>query len=364
MSEITPKYVWLKQIIVDAARTEGWSEGHRLPSENELAETYAVSRSTVRQTLEELEREGLLSRQRGRGTFYTPNTSGKAGRNYLIGITTALSGYIYPAIVRGAEEVFSERGYHSLFGPNLLVEELRRSADRESPPWRLDGLLFEPSVSDRVAGMQRAIERVQGFGIPFVMLNWITDDPNVSWVAPDDVKAGETIAQYLLERGHRRIAFVGIRSHQPALNRLAGFRSRLAEDGLLPREDQIILVEQNEDRYVNTYRRTKELLETHRPLPTAFFFYNDQSAAEGYHAIKDVGLSIPDEVSVVSYDDSELGRALNPRLTTMEHPKEELGRWAARLLLDQIERPTGRFALQVKMESTIVERASVRSLSV
>ncbi len=358
------KYIKLKNIIIDAAAAERWPHGYRLPSENELVQKHSVSRSTVRLALDQLERDGLLTRQRGRGTFYTPDSRVVQDRDHLIGVTTALSGYIYSAIIRGAEEAFSARGYHSVVGPNLLAEEIRLNVEQRNTQWRLDGLLFEPHVSQRSVGIFDVIGRVKAFGIPFVMLNWMVEDPEVSWIAPDDVRAGETIAQHLLDRGHRRMSFVGINGHQPTMNRLHGFNGRLKSAGADLPANRVFLVDEKrlEDRNADMYAATKRLLETVRPLPTAIFFFSDQTAAEGYHAIRDAGLSIPEDISVISYDNSELGRALNPRLTTMEHPKDELGRWAARMLVDLIEEPTPQFVMQVKMQSTIIERDSVRVL--
>jgi GntR family transcriptional regulator, arabinose operon transcriptional repressor len=354
------KYLKLKNTIIDNALTEQWPHGHRLPSENKLVEIHAVSRSTVRQALDQLERDGLVTRQRGRGTFYTPGAKGSQDRDHLIGVSTSLSGYIYSAIVRGAEEELSARGYHSVVGQNLLAEGIRANVAQRSPQWRLDGLLFEPQVAEKTG----IVERVKASGIPSLMINWTTDDPEVPWIAPDDQRAGETVAQYLLDRGHRRMAFVGIKGHQPTQNRLAGFRRRLQSLSVDLPPDLVTLVEEKpiEERIDDIYAATKQLLETKRPLPTAIFFFSDQTAAEGYHAIKDAGLSIPEDISVISYDNSELGRALAPRLTTMAHPKEELGRWAARMLLELIEEPAKAFVMQVKMQSTIIERDSVRVL--
>ena len=358
------KYLKLKNIIIEKADTEQWSHGYRLPSENELVETHGVSRSTVRQALDQLERDGLISRQRGRGTFYTPGAKGSPARDHLIGVSTSLSGYIYSAIVRGAEEELSARGYHSVVGPNLLAEEIRLNVEQRNTQWCLDGLLFEPHVSERSVGISEVVVRVKAFGIPYLMINWTSDDSEVPWIAPDDRRAGEMIAQHLLDRGHRRMGFVGIRGHQPTQNRLAGFRRKLQSSSVDLSSDLLILIDEKrlEDRNKDIHAATKQLLETRRPLPTAIFFYSDQAAVEGYHAIKDAGLSIPEDISVISYDNSELGRALAPRLTTMVHPKEELGRWAARMLLELIEEPAKAFVMQVKMQSTIIERDSVRVL--
>jgi GntR family transcriptional regulator, arabinose operon transcriptional repressor len=362
--ESGPKYIRLKQAIIDAAQAEQWPDGYRLPSENELVKTHEVSRSTVRQALEELEREGLLSRQRGRGTFFTPNGTANIERHHLVGISTTFSGFIYPAIVRGAEEALLERGYNAVIGPNLLSDEMRRTVEDDNSQWRLDGLLFEPRVMRASAPGTRVLDRVKAIGIPYVMLNWTSDDPEVCFVAPDDIAAGETVGRYLVERGHRQMAFVGTKGHQPSLNRYKGFKRVLDQAGIeLSDRNTVLLTDMKmEERSATTYEGTRLLLEDSKSLPLAIFYYNDSTAADGYHAIQDAGLRIPDDISVISYDDSELGRALIPRLTTMEHPKGELGRWAARILLDRIERPQARFSPQVKMRSTIIDRDSVRTL--
>ena len=85
------------------------------------------------------------------------------------------------------------------------------------------------------------------------------------------------------------------------------------------------------------YLHTKELLDLGPKRPTAIFYYNDETAVDGYRAIWEAGLSVPEDVSVVGFDDSVLAQLQPVRLTSMTHPKQELGRLAAQLLLGQID---------------------------
>jgi DNA-binding LacI/PurR family transcriptional regulator len=201
-------------------------------------------------------------------------------------------------------------------------------------------------------------------GTPFVLMNWTSDDPRASFVAPNDVAAGESVFRYLYARGHRRIAFVGIRGNQPSDNRLKGLRgaAEAAGENIAPQRVKLGEGFISEAVKSDAYAATRELIALGDARPTAIFYFNDEAASLGYIAARDSGLSIPRDLSMVGFDDSQLSRAVYPPLTTVEHPKARIGEMAAHVLLDMIDNPAVFLPVQTLYSCKLIERGSVRNL--
>jgi GntR family transcriptional regulator, arabinose operon transcriptional repressor len=360
--ERTPKYLRVKEHLLDLASRLEWKQGQRLPSEHELARQFEFSRNTVRQALSELEREGVISRARGRGTSFVQGPQPSAAvRHFLISLRTSAADYIYPSIIRGADGVLSRAGYHLVIGSQAADRTRVALAGPAGVRWKPDGHLFEPTAEDIPLSREHLAELLKAEAAPVVLLNWAVEHPEISFVSPDDVAAGATVRRYLESRGHRRIAYVGLRGHGPSELRYQGLRGASASGP----EDPLArwLEEAPRDRQpARAYAASRDLLAMGRDRPTAIFYFNDQVAIHGYHAIRESGLQIPDDVSVVGFDDADLGRAVHPPLTTMEHPKAKIGEWAARILLDQLDTPGSAAPVHLLLPCRLVERGSVRDL--
>ena len=107
----------------------------------------------------------------------------------------------------------------------------------------------------------------------------------------------------------------------------------------------------------------KELLDLGADRPTAVFCFNDQTALQGYDAIRDVGLKVPADISVMGFDDSELAIRMEVPLTTVVHPQYYIGKWAAEILFDKIEQRDQSFPRHLLITPKIVVRDSVKCLS-
>lgn len=106
------------------------------------------------------------------------------------------------------------------------------------------------------------------------------------------------------------------------------------------------------------YLATRRLLDQ-KPRPTAIFYFNDHNAIQGYTALQELGIRVPEELSILGFDNYQTTELLNPPLTTFEHPKYELGRWAANLLLDEMVNREKKLPMKLVFEPTLVERKSV-----
>lgn len=150
-------------------------------------------------------------------------------------------------------------------------------------------------------------------------------------VLPDDDDGGAQAIRLLVSNGHRRIAFInGLEGTYPAEHRLTGYRTALDEAEIIFDPDLVRNGNWNAD---SGYELTKELFELTQP-PTALFCSNDRMAVGAYFAIKELGLTVPDDISVVGYDNqTELAAFAHPPLSSVQLPYYEMGRMGAELLL-------------------------------
>ncbi|MCJ8055818.1 LacI family DNA-binding transcriptional regulator [Shinella curvata] len=192
-----------------------------------------------------------------------------------------------------------------------------------------------------------------GLPVPLVLLNCYTSDNRFPAVVPDEVTGGRMATTALIRKGHKRIAtIVGESFMEAAQDRLAGYREALMEAGLIYDDG---LVAEGNWTPTSGFDATRKLLSLGDP-PTAIFCQNDKMAMGCFTAINEAGLRIPQDISVVGYDDDELSRHLRPQLTTLELPHRPMGAWA----IEQLARkPQTRRHGPHKVGCTFVARGSI-----
>lgn len=196
-------------------------------------------------------------------------------------------------------------------------------------------------------------DRLAGAEIPVVLLNCYEALHRRPSVVPSEIAGGQRAAKALLDAGHRRIATItGEAFMEAARDRLEGYRRALATADI-PFDPA--LVAEGDWSPSAGFELTRELLARPDP-PTAIFCQNDRMAIGCYEAVKELGLAIPGDVSVVGYDDEEIARHLFPPLSTLVLPHRAMGRWA----VEAIERRAGDEPPRLsKLECDLVERGSI-----
>jgi GntR family transcriptional regulator of arabinose operon len=338
MNAQSPKYLQLKEELLSWIAGGRFRPGDKLPSENELAEQFSLSRQTVRQSIGELVQEGWLSREQGKGTFVSRLSAERrsASGNRTVGIiTTSISDYIFPSIVRGVESALKEKGYRLL----LSSTDNRKDRERESLEMMLShsicGLIVEPTKSAEGNPNFDNYLAIEDHGIPLLMINETYPDLECPSVRVDDDAGGHLAASHILELGHKRIAGFFKTDDLQGVRRMKGF-IRACREHHLPVEDAILVRYSTEDKGERPQRMLKELLQSEFP-PTAIVCYNDQLAVSLLDTVRELDLRIPEDLSMIGYDDSFLATATEIKLTTIEHPKSELGARAAHVLIAQME---------------------------
>lgn len=221
---------------------------------------------------------------------------------------------------------------------------------------RVDAVIYGTVMTRQV----KVPEVLYSAGVPVVLLNCFSHDRRFPSVVPAEVVGGHSATQALLDAGHRRIAHItGEMWMDAARDRLRGYREALAEADIAYAPELVC-----EGNWLTSagYEQTKVLLALDHP-PTAIFCANDRMAVGCYEAIKEQGLHIPEDISVIGYDDEEVSRHLSPQLTTLVLPHNAMGRWAVEVALGGGGAPGEKYPI-VKLECPLIERDSVAQPSV
>jgi LacI family transcriptional regulator len=191
--------------------------------------------------------------------------------------------------------------------------------------------------------------------IPTILVNCHAADRSLPSIIPGSVVGGRTATERLIAAGHSRIGMIqGEVWMESSKDRLKGYRQALANHEI---SFDPALVRPGNWEPPAGYEQTLELMKLPRP-PTAIFCANDLMAIGCYDALRDLGKRIPDDISVIGYDDREIAQYMRPPLTTMVLPLYEMGSRAAEYIIAQAGRPDPR-PPQIKVECPLVERMSI-----
>lgn len=330
-----PLYVQLKNIILRQIMSGDLAPGAILASETALCRMYGVSRITVRQALGDLEAEGLLRREPGRGTFITTATSKRGPSIGLLfgGLSERTFGHrndeSFGDLVRGAAEVASQRG--AMVNPIPLLESDNLETALASPSiYQLNGLLV------RIARefTEDLLRPLDATGLPYVVIKRRLPEGRASCVYSDDRAAVAAMMAHLIGVGHRRIGFLfGPAEVGVWADRLAGYRDAL-EHHCMP-VDETLIGQVGYPMDEASYQPALDLLRR-SDRPTAIFAGNDYMAIGVYRAIRDLGLEPGRDVAVAGFGGTAFTTTMYPALTSVSMRGRRFGKAGAELLLDLI----------------------------
>lgn len=276
----------------------------------------------------------------------------RSGESEMIGFISdeVASSPFAGGLLKGAQILAWENGNVILTVDTYNDAGLEQAAVEMMQSYRVRGVVYA-SMYHRVIDVPEALS-----GVPTVVVNAQDRAGLAPSVFPDEEMGGYAATRQLVDAGHTKIAMINIQpevSDLPAgIGRLAGFRRALTEAGLSARPDWILsgtgIVEDG-------LRLTTQLMES-ADRPTAIFCGNDRTAWGAYRALEARGLSVPDDCSIIGFDNHEmLAPHLDPGLTTVALPYEQMARTAIDLLLN----PTPSPSLHIPLECTVVTRGSV-----
>jgi GntR family transcriptional regulator of arabinose operon len=331
-----PRYIQVANVIRQKIQDGVWEDGDAIPPEKTLCEQFGIARGTMRQALQLLESEGYLWREQGRGTFVRLGNSQATvheQNRHLAYVLAFVVPYIRDSsvstILVGFQQVAEKAGYSVVF--NHVNNDLQQQQEviNKLVQQGVAGIALYPVDSESGTGIDKLVRHQY----PIVLVDRYLKNLSTDYVMSDHFGGALRGVHYLLNEGHRRVGFVTWLSPAVSMDhRMLGYIQALREREIPLDDDLICQVEGyptiNLTSLINYLRNENR--------PTAVFAANDQIAIALYRAAAAVGLRIPEDLSVIGFDNLDMSPHLDPPLTTVAQQFLVIGRQAAQVLLTRI----------------------------
>ena len=350
-----PLYYQLKEKIKQQIEDGTIKPGEKLLSESEMIKEYFIGRLTVREALSQLVNEGYLEKQHGKGTFCKGTPAREAKLNIDVLLNTS-DNYFIPYYIRGINEVLIKNNANFLIHDtkndihnicSLLEDILEKGTS---------GVILQPSMKeeDIPENLIEVFHKFRTKGIPYFMIDSCYKGIESSYTIMDEVRGGYISTEHLIKLGHKRIGGIFRNGIIESKERQKGYCQALEKYDLIMCPEW--LLEEND--------KLEEQLE---PLlfgeekVTAFVCHNDEVALKCLRFLKKKGLHVPEDISLVGYDDSFIAEASDISLTTIVHPKNKMAGLAAEKLMELINRSEV-WPFTYTYEPRLIIRSSTRNL--
>ena len=315
-------------------------------SQSAVSRTFTPGASASKKTVEKV-------RKAAAELGYRPNVLARAmvsGKSRIIGLVVAyLENQFYPQALEKLSNELQKRGYHVLI---FMAKQTAGNIDavvEEILDYQVDGI-----IAASVAMSSDLSERCRAAGVPMVLFNRSQDDPNMSAVTSDNYAGGRKAAKFLLAAGHQKIGHIaGWHGASTQRDREAGFISVLAKAGVVlhSRAEGDFTLEKAADAARKMFAHD---------APEAVFVANDHMALAVLDTLRfELGLKVPEDVSVVGYDDVPAAGWPAYALTTVRQPANRMVANTVEILLDQIENNTGE-TRRIAIDGPLILRGSAK----
>lgn len=290
---------------------------------------------------------------------YIPNTSAQVLRSkhsHTIGvITPTLNNSFWGSILEYLEETLRQYGYSVIFCSHQENDDKVKSTIHALLDKKIDGAVIIPySQYD-----YRLIEALS-VKIPCIALDHVLKDMPIDAVTSTNFEGGYQATKYLIEHGHRRIGILtGSKTGYTSSERTAGYLAALA-DYSIPVEKELIIYSDSFSTLEG--KRALQKLTAISPPPTAVFAANYDMSLGSIIEAGTEGYLIPDDLSIIGFDDDIILSSMRPRITVIAQNVKELGRQTAHLLVQRIEGTIEDNPTLIKVKTTLIERDSVKTL--
>lgn len=356
---MNPKYVDVVNWIKDQIEAKKLLPGQKLYSENELCQKFGMSRQTVRHALDILEEEDIVTRVRGSGTYINgTRQSVQDNRKVIAFITTYVDGYIFPKIMQGIEKKLFDNGF------SIQIAFTNNRFDRECEVLKeflnrneIAGVIAETTKSNLPNPNLWLYQEMIKKGIPVLFINSYFPGVAIPHVSINDKSAGKKATSYLIEKGHIKIGGIFKLDDGQGRDRYAGYLEAMQEAKLLCEDGHVLWLDTIDVKHPESCRQ--RILDRFADC-TAICCYNDEIAFSLVEIFSQEGIRVPEDISIVSIDNSELAILGDVALTSVNHPKNILGEKAAENILAMIR--SASFDGNYEFDENIVERDSVKSI--
>lgn len=326
----------------------------------DVAKAAGVSTATVSNALNNAEVINPETKKRvlqiAKELNYVPNLSGrmlKAGKSNMIGfVSSSLTGPYFSKLVEVMQEECEANGY----GLMLIYTQTPQIIRNYVYGGGVDGV-FVYEGEERFEKSEAA--HMESQKIKGIFLDRDYSGSCVGSITFDSVRSGYLLTKQIIELGHKDILFIkGPDDVQDSVDRKKGFLEAMKEAGLETGESAVIHGNFTEE---GAFQAIMQMAEEGRKMPSAFIAGNDSSAMGCIRALKELGYSVPEDISVAGFDDIELARYFDPPISTLHLPVEEQARMGVRMMLklianEPVESPC------VKLTGDIVIRKSTRAV--
>lgn len=326
------KYIQLYSKITDAVKAGDYVAGDKLPTELELAETYHVSRQTVRQALEKLEKEGFIFKVQGSGSYISEAVKQFTKTMRIAVITTYISTYIFPSILRGIEHVATNNRYSLLLSAtnNSIAKEreILRTISADS----VDGIIVEGTKTALPNPNLSFYRDLAEKNIPQVFFNgyypelFEQNNDKILYVVTDDYKGAYSATRELIRKGHTKLGGIFKSDDIQGIRRFSGYIDALTEEEI-PIDDKCIIWFNTENISSVEQQLSNSTLISDC---TAIVCYNDEIATQ---LLTVLDHSVSTVSAIRSFDGTLPNNQKEMDFKSCVHPKEKLGQLAAEKLL-------------------------------
>jgi len=331
----------------------------------DIAKKTGVSVSTVSRVLHDNSQKYKISeetrasvKQVAKDLGYRVNALARGLRQQKTGevgiIVPDISNPFFSEVIKSLAGELRKKGYNFIVYDSDEDITLERSAIKSLLEKRVDGLIVASVGQDF-----SHIQKISDAKIPIVMVDRCFDELDVDSVSVDNVKGSMLAMNYLIKEGHRRIAFIqGLPGTYANETRLQGYNQALQDAGISIDEHLIV---GDDFRSLNGYLETKLLLKLSNP-PTAIFTAGDLIALGALEACRENSTTIPDDVSLVTFDDPVFASYLSPSLSAVEQPVTKIAEMVIAMLYRRMKNPYDE-RRKVLLEPKLNVRGSVKRIS-
>lgn len=325
----------ITQVLRERIEQGIFPRGSLLPSERQLAISLGVSRLTLRRAIAPLVHDGTLENQPGRGTLVADSSAEDTERlpwKIMALVLPDISNRFFAEVAESVEYAALQQGYQILLCNSRHQAHLEEFHLRQLAERGVDGVIFS---HDPHLEIPKSFARLVAAEVPTVVLFCGDPPPNCDTITLDDRAGVEQALRYLLSLGHRRIGFVRPVAAGLVHLRETHYREFLHQHQLsVPAGSTIDILDRDE----SSVRKELESLlrDGNRERPTAFVCGNDHVALMLMKQAGCLGLTIPKDLSIVGFDNLRFVEHLAVPLTTVDQPKQEMGRRAAEMLFERI----------------------------
>ena len=352
------KYSTLYNKLKDRISSGRYPSGEKLPTESALMKEFTLSRQTVRQALSCLENEGFIVKRQGSGSIVKEPGDlplRERSNTTIAVITTYISEYIFPDILRAIVDYLSDRAYQT------MIFATRNRVDNERKI--LNGLLDQPLAGLIIEGTKSALpnpnidlyrefERRQ---VPIVFIHATYPElTNTACVVADDKQGGKIATNYLIAKGHKKIAGIFKSDDLQGHLRYAGYTESMRENNLTITDNNVLWYTTESSELIADFGlRTIENC-------TALLCYNDEIALKMLNLLRENDIRIPEDISIISFDNSTYSELSTPKISSCSQRKRQIGALSAKKLLNLIH--------GIEQESSmikwrIIEKESIKNIT-